>query len=349
MLQKQGFNLQLPVGAYVSERAYKVERSVLHDRLQYVGHVDMIPRHGDYRVLDFYNEGAKLIVNNRGSTHLLSNICRHRQAKMKEGVGNTSRLVCDYHKWSYALDGTHLTAPDFELLPCLNLEKNELYAYSGLLFENGRTDLDIPWLDLLSKYKYHSTKTYNYNVNWKTFLEVFLDNYHVGLFHNTNLGAILDCSSLTWGFGRNWSLQRVTALRSPKPKSAVYRNWLEQQAKYPADIDGAAWLSLYPTTTIEYYPHTAMVNNLVPTGPESCQVVIDTLYTNDVILDSEFTAAQQAAFTETASEDDRLCYAMQQGRRSLFARGINQEGPYHEKGEAGMEHFHKWYRSIINL
>lgn len=341
---------QLSVNTYVQWEAYLREKEAFKRFPKYVGHVGMIPDHGDYRVLDFYENGAKMIVNDNGTMRLLSNICRHRQAKMLNGEGNRSRITCKFHKWTYGLDGHHLTAPQFETLPCLNLDQSKLTIWNDMLFENGENLDDmyryLPPLGIGTSYAYHSTKNYSYGVNWKTFLEVYLDDYHVELYHNTNLGAVLDCSKIKWEFGNNWSSQHAKAASAPTPRSAVYENWLYQQARYRKDVDGALWLSLYPFIAIEYYPHTAMINNIVPTGPDSCLVVIDTFYTHDVINDQAFIDAQQDAFAETADEDDELCYAMQHGRNSLALMSIDQVGPYQKDGEAGMDHFHRWYRSV---
>ena len=37
---------------------------------------------------------------------LVSNVCRHRQAVMLQGRGNTGgQVVCPLHRWTYDLDG----------------------------------------------------------------------------------------------------------------------------------------------------------------------------------------------------------------------------------------------------
>ena len=38
------------------------------------------------------------------------------------------------------------------------------------------------------------------NYNWKTFIEVYLEDYHVGPFH-PGLGQFVTCDDLSWEFG----------------------------------------------------------------------------------------------------------------------------------------------------
>ena len=40
---------------------------------------------------------------------------------------------------------------------------------------------------------------------------------------------------------------------------------------------------------------------------------------------------------------------MDAGRAALLARGINQVGPYQSPMEDGMQHFHEWYRRVIQF
>ncbi|MGK5512384.1 SRPBCC family protein, partial [Brevibacillus formosus] len=46
------------------------------------------------------------------------------------------------------------------------------------------------------------------NYNWKTFIEVYLEDYHVGPFH-PGLGNFVTCDDLQWEFSREYSVQTV--------------------------------------------------------------------------------------------------------------------------------------------
>ncbi|MFX7090436.1 Rieske 2Fe-2S domain-containing protein, partial [Acinetobacter baumannii] len=71
---------------------------------RYVGHELMVPEAGDYSTLPWENEGRMLVRNAQG-VELLSNVCRHRQAKMLDGRGHATNIVCPLHRWTYDLKG----------------------------------------------------------------------------------------------------------------------------------------------------------------------------------------------------------------------------------------------------
>ena len=50
---------------------------------------------------------------------------------------------------------------------------------------------------------------------------------------------------------------------------------------------------------------------------------------------------------ETAIEDDEIAERMDAGRKALMLRGVNETGPYQSPMEDGMQHFHEWYRRIM--
>ncbi len=81
---------------------------------------------------------------------------------------------------------------------------------------------------------------------------------------------------------------------------------------------------------------------------ESCLNVVEFYYPEDIALfEEEYKAAEQAAYRETAVEDDDICYGMHRGRKALWQQGLNQMGPYQSPMEDGMVHFHEWLRRQI--
>ena len=72
-----------------------------------------------------------MLVRNQDGIELLSNVCRHRQAKMLSGRGSTSNIVCPLHRWTYNLKGELIGAPHFGETPCLNLSGTPLQNYEA--------------------------------------------------------------------------------------------------------------------------------------------------------------------------------------------------------------------------
>ncbi len=348
----------LPVDWYFDPAIYELEmRLLFRNGANYVGHELMTPELGDYQVLDWLYDGGKMLVRNANGVELLSNVCRHRQARMLKGRGNAQNIVCPFHRWTYDTGGKLLGAPHFPGNPCLHLDKTPLANWNGLLFAGPRDiHSDLASLGVaaeldFSGYRYDSTQITAYRFNWKTFIEVYLEDYHVVPYH-PGLGNFVDCEQLKWEYGEMYSVQTVGINdRLAHPGSAVYNRWHQQVKRYGGGREpahGAIWLTYYPALMVEWYPHTLVVSNIIPTGVESCLNVVEFYYPEDIALfEREFVEAEQAAYRETAVEDDDICYGMHQGRKALYQQGISQEGPYQSPMEDGMVHFHEWLRRMI--
>jgi choline monooxygenase len=353
-------NAQLPVDVYFDEALLQREmKQLFQSGPRYVGHELMVPNVGDFATLASENEG-RMLVHNANGLELLSNVCRHRQALMFNGRGNANNIVCPLHRWTYDLKGELIGAPHFAETPCLNLPKTTLQSWNGLQFEqNGYNvmeklknlsvtkDLDF------SGYMFDRAEVQTCDYNWKTFIEVYLEDYHVEPFH-PGLGGFVSCDDLRWEFGQDYSVQTVGVNKGLlKSGSEVYKRWQEQVLKFrggEAPPYGAIWLTLYPNIMVEWYPHVLVVSTLWPDGPQRTRNVVEFYYPEEIVLfEREFIEAEHAAYMETVSEDDEIALRMDAGRKALRARGETDAGPYQSPMEDGMQHFHEWYRSRIDL
>ena len=351
---------QLPVHVYFDEVLLKKEISNLFRQgPRYVGHELMVPEVGDYATLAWENEGRMLVRNEHG-LELLSNVCRHRQAKMLDGRGNAKNIVCPLHRWTYDLKGTLVGAPHFGETPCLNLAQTRLQNWNGLLFEQGGANVAELMKNLsvtrdldFSDYMLDKVEVHECDYNWKSFIEVYLEDYHVEPFH-PGLGSFVTCSDLKWEFGEGYSVQTVGVNHALKKSGTpAYRKWQEQLLKFrngEAPKHGAIWLTIYPNIMVEWYPHVLVVSTVWPNGPQKTTNVVEFYYPEEIVLfEREFIAAERAAYLETCVEDDEIAQRMDAGRRILMDRGVNEVGPSQSPREDGMQHFHEWYRSQIAL
>ena len=356
---------QLPVWAYFDESQFRQEQERLFARgPQYVGHELCVPDAGDFHTLGHEGDGRVLVRNSQG-VQLLSNVCRHRQAVMLRGRGHAgANVVCPLHRWTYGLDGRLIGAPHFDSDPCVALRKYPLTRWNGMLFEatgadpvadlaglGSRADLDF------SGYVYDRTIVHECDYNWKSFIEVYLEDYHVGPFH-PGLGNFVSCADLRWEMGRAYSVQTVGVARSGsealgKAGSPVYRAWQDQVLRYQQGTPprhGAVWLTYYPGVMVEWYPNVLVVSTLVPRGPRKTTNIVEFFYPEEIhAFEREYVEAQQAAYMETCVEDDEIALRMDAGREALMKRGDNEVGPYQSPMEDGMQHFHEWYRLEMGL
>ncbi|WP_415034607.1 aromatic ring-hydroxylating oxygenase subunit alpha [Azonexus sp.] len=355
---------QLPVNWYFDERILALEKQLIFDAGPgYVGHRLMVPQAGNFRTLEWADHGQMLL--NGGETGKnagiwrMSNVCRHRQAIMLEGAGTLEGpVVCPVHRWTYEQSGELIGAPHFPQNPCLNLAKVKLADWNGLLFKGSRSaQADLAGMQAarhfdFSGYKLDHVEMHRCNYNWKTFIEVYLEDYHVAPFH-PGLGNFVTCDDLSWQFGEWYSVQKVGITSLLKAGSPVYARWQNVVREYYGDRgetppQGAVWLTYYPNVMLEWYPHVLVVSTVLPQGPDKTLNVVEFYYPEEIVdFEREFIEAERAAYMETAIEDDDIGERMDRGRKALLAEGRNEVGPYQSPMEDGMQHFHEFYRRIM--
>jgi len=377
-LQLQQALSQLPVSSYFDPSLHAREIDLLFKQgPRYIGHSLSVPEVGDYFALPQEQEGRALVRNGSG-IELISNVCRHRQAIMLKGQGSLlqgagtagGNIVCPLHRWTYSgVDaasakpaGKLIGAPHFASDPCLNLNNYPLQEWNGLLFESPTLDIAAhlsgmgPRAELdFGGYVRDHVEMHVCNYNWKTFIEVYLEDYHVGPFH-PGLGNFVTCDDLRWEFGKHYSVQTVgpgARLRSSDAKggSPTYERWQKALLDYRGGQPpqhGAIWLTLYPHIMVEWYPHVLTVSTLHPMGVDKTMNMVEFFYPEEIAaFERDFVEAQQAAYMETCIEDDEIAERMDAGRKALLQRGDNEVGPYQSPMEDGMQHFHEWYRAAM--
>ena len=356
-------NCQLPVSWYFAPEIFAREKKLLFDAGSgYVGHQLMLPNPGDYQTIEWMDHAKVLVRNGADGTHgieLLSNVCRHRQAILLEGRGNLENIVCPLHRWTYDLKGELLGAPQFPENPCVKLHSSPLTSWNGLLFTGPRD----PRKDLadfgcgedfdFSGYVLDRVETTDYATNWKTFVEVYLEVYHVDFLH-AGLGNFADCNNFHVRYGECSSVQVMTAKKGlTAPGTPVYRKWQEaclKQLRGKAPKYGALWASYFPGLTLEWYPNVLIVSNLIPRSPGLTTNVVEFYYPEEIVhFERDFIEAQKDAYAETALEDDDICRRIDRGRKALWQQGLDDAGPYQSPMEDTMVHFHEWLRRGIGV
>jgi phenylpropionate dioxygenase-like ring-hydroxylating dioxygenase large terminal subunit len=349
---------QLPVSWYFDPNIFRLEQERLFaGGPKYVGHELMVPNAGDYHTLAWMDHG-KVLVRNQNGIELLSNVCRHRQSVMLEGRGNAQNIVCPLHRWTYDMRGELLGAPHFPDNPCLNLPRTRLQSWQGMLFEGSRdVAADLAGLSLapdfdFSGYMFDHVEVMQLEQNWKTFIEVYLEDYHVVPYH-PGLGGFVTCDDLRWEITDAYSAQVVGVNNGLRQAGTpVYAKWHDAVNKYldgRQPKQGAIWMLYYPNVMLEWYPHVLIVSTLLPRSPTHTTNVVEFYYPEDIVLfEREFIDAERAAYMETAIEDDEIAKRMDRGRRILMQQGADDAGPYQSPMEDGMMHFHEYIRKGLS-
>lgn len=357
--QMQPSKCQLPVSWYFDPQIFELEKRLLFQQgANYVGHELMVPEVGDYHTLAWNND-ARVLVRSASGVRLLSNVCRHRQSLMLRGRGHGDNIVCPLHRWTYDLKGELLGAPFFGESPCVQLGATPLTRWNGLLFAGPRDPRkDLERITTLADwdftgYALDSVRIDEYDVNWKTFLETYLEVYHVNFYH-PGLGNFTDCGNFSVDYGEEHSVQIVAAKAGfQNPGTPVYKRWHEaclKQLDGRTPRHGALWASYFPGLTFEWYPNVLIVSHLIPRSPGRTTNVVEFYYPEEIALfEREFIEAQQAAYAETAIEDNEICVRLDAGRRALYEQGLDDAGPYQSPMEDAEVHFHEWLHRKLGI
>jgi choline monooxygenase len=359
----------LPISWYFDPEILEIERRELFSAgPTYAGHITNVRQDGDYRVLGGQQAG-KVLVRHDGRAQLVSNVCRHRQAEMLTGTGRVKNIVCPVHNWAYDLNGRQVAAPHFAENPCLDLERTELTEWNGFLFAGAR---DVSrelaplqsWTELCaSDYVLERVDEEEHDLNWKVFLEVYLEDYHIGVVHPgframvdpTDLRAALQAvggETSTGSVEPRFFCEQVN-VRWPLPPAgtplfAEFQKTLMDVLACRRPPFAAIWLCLFPGQIIEWYPFTVVVTTYTPLSPTRTRLRSEYYFDGHIAeTRRDYVEVGLAVLDEVTGEDHAAAQTLQKGRQALFERGENLQGPYQLPMEQGLRRFHDCLRAIV--
>jgi len=338
----------LPARFYKDPNVAEAEKGRIFRRTwQIVGHVSQLQQPGDYITSNLAGEPLLIVRNTKGELKGFYNVCRHRAGPPAEGCGSRKVFRCGYHGWTYSLDGALLNAPEFEGVEDFSKEKFGLTPinvaeWEGLIFVNLDPDAEplIPALHELpeqaTKFGFHKMRlyerrTYDMECNWKTYIDNYLEGYHLPSVH-PSLNRELDYNSYTTTLFERHSLQ-ASPIRGPENESTTQRRY--SQAK---GDDVAEYYWIFPNWMLNCYPDNVSLNIVLPVSPER-SIAIFEWYFPEEALKTEAPAKTVAFSDEIQVEDVRICEVVQKNLRS----NSYDRGRYSVKQERGLHHFHSLY------
>lgn len=174
-------------------------RRVFYRNWLFAGHACEIPDPGDYFVMEVGEEPLRIVRDKSGEIHAHFDVCRHRGSRLSACErGNSRALVCPYHQWVYALDGSltgaRLMGENFDRSR-YRLRSAALRNVAGLLFvclspeeapdfEPARRAIE-PQLRPhgLERAKVAARHRYEVAANWKVLVENNRECYHCQVSH----------------------------------------------------------------------------------------------------------------------------------------------------------------------
>ncbi|REE06608.1 ethylbenzene dioxygenase alpha subunit [Paraburkholderia sp. BL27I4N3] len=202
---------------YWDHRIYEQELEKIFARSWlFLAHESQIPKSGDY-VTTYMAEDNVIVVRQKdASIKAFLNTCPHRGNKLNfTDAGNARSFVCNYHGWSFGIDGALRGMAGEALFTASGMDKAEhslhpvaqMASYKGLVF--GNLDPNAPPLDeWLGDFRFYLDVMLDMdgqgtefvggcvksviNCNWKIPVENFIgDIYHALWTHDSAARAML--------------------------------------------------------------------------------------------------------------------------------------------------------------
>jgi choline monooxygenase len=335
----QGINtVGLPISWYFDPEILEIERRELFaSGPTFAGHEGRVTNEGDFEVLGGQTAGY-VLVRHAGRTQLVSNVCRHRQAQLLTGAGCVKSIVCPFHNWAYDLNGRQIAAPHFPENPCLDLERTELAEWNGFLFAGPR---DIArelaplagWTELSTAgYVRQRVDEEEHDLNWKAFLEVYLEDYHIGVVH-PGFRAYVDPADVRGALqavgGERFFCELVNVRWPPAPAGsklfAEFQKILLEVLGGRRPPFAAIWLCLFPGQLIEWYPFSVVVTTYTPLSPTRTRLRSEYFFDPQIAEKRrDYVEVGLAVLDEVTAEDQLAAQILQDGREALYRRASSR-------------------------
>lgn len=337
----------LPAHLYFEPQVFNDEHDRVFSRFwQVAGRSDQVSRAGDYFTAEVAGEPVLIARGNDGALRGFYNVCRHRAGPPAEGCGSRKIFRCGYHGWTYSLEGRLLSAPEMEGVVNFNHEEFGLRPvrceeWQQWIFVNlgphapplaeELGELSVQVLKFpLSQMRFFERRDYRMQCNWKTYVDNYLEGYHLPSVH-PGLNRELDYGSYeTRQFSRH-SVQ-FSPIRDASNEASGPRRYKS------TDGLSAEYYWIFPNWMLNCYPDNVSINIIVPLGPEETLAIFEWYLTEDA---AKNPAAHDAVrfSDEIQLEDGRICETVQ---RNLHSRSY-QRGRYSAKQERCVHHFHRLY------
>ena len=202
----------LPVAPYVSPEWFEREKTHVFKKVwQHVGRVEELPQAGSYLCVDLPASDASVLITRAddGALHAMHNVCSHRLNKLVyDERGRMPKLYCQFHGWTYELDGRIARIPEEHAFGGLDhaactLSKVAVDTWGGFIFVNvdpnpkqTLRDYLTPMITELDGYPFDKlTNCFHWRTtvraNWKMCVDAFQELYHVGFVHGRSIAGAL--------------------------------------------------------------------------------------------------------------------------------------------------------------
>lgn len=330
----------IPSHWYYEPEILKIEKNAIFEKeWQLAGHISQITKPGDSLCIHAGSEPVLIVHAEQDDYRAFFNVCKHRGGPLDVKRGTKTVLQCQYHGWTYLMDGSLRGVPQFNKVELFDkkdfgLNPVNLRIWQGLIFVctadqppdfnkvvKGISDRIAP-IDL-GDFKHYKSIEYLINCNWKLYADNFLEGYHIPIVH-PELAKMLDYRNYVTEADEHHSLQY----------SPISNNGDDNI--YNAEDGQAFYYFIYPNIMLNILPGRLQTNIIEPVDAENCRVLFHYYYQDlDKALNSGMAESDIQYSEKIQDEDIEICEAVQRGLHST----AYHKGRFSVERELGVYHF----------
>jgi len=331
----------LPPACYSDDLVFDREiDAIFHHSWVGLGRADRWQSPGDYSAMDIAGVPIIIIRNKQGELRGFANSCRHRGSQILKGDGNCRAIRCPFHSWAYDLDGKLIFTPKMENAIDFNPEEFGLVEFrirqcDGFAFLNLDDEIDeldewlvdfsevhAPWaIDQLVSTR---LREFEVNCNWKAFIEVFNEYYHLPYVHPHTLSDFYpepeDTDEVSGNYTTQFGITKGNAalLAETQDQSLPAAKHLSGREK-----NGIRYTWIYPNLTFAASPDSLWMYQAYPITPHRSRIVQTICFLPDTVKQTDFESRVNYYYDRydaALAEDIPFLEQQQVGLSSKFAR-----------------------------
>ena len=149
---------------------------------------------------DVAGEPILVVRDKQGILRAFSNVCRHRAGPIALGSGCKNVMRCQYHGWTYTLDGNLIGTPDVEGVEFFDRSTMGMFPVrlrnlGEIHLRQFRSPRGVVSQSVLGKIpeqargfqfaglQFAERRDYVIDCNWKVYVDNYLEGYHIPIAH----------------------------------------------------------------------------------------------------------------------------------------------------------------------
>jgi len=331
----------IPPACYADDALVALERRALFtDAWIGLGRADRWAQPGDYSALDIAGVPVIVLRNKDNRLKAFANSCRHRGSQLLDGSGNCRRIKCPFHWWTYDLDGRLRVYPRMENAQDFDpgdygLVEFALQQRAGFVFLSFDAqpppadawfadfdDLHRDWR--LETWRSARWREFEVDCNWKAFIEVFNEYYHLPMVHPDSINGLYTepdpADEVRGSFTTQFGVTSGAAALLPD----------RQQHALPVApglsgrlVQGTRYTWIYPNLTFALSQDSMWIYQAFPLAADRSRVIQTICFPAESVALDDFEERAQHYYSRIdAAIDEDLPFLEQQqlGLNSRFAK-----------------------------